>query len=615
MPVPGQSSPGTRAYASAVYTPSMYTASAYTTRGLPDVALRAYRHAAELLGRSDPTCHLHWSVLAAIGRVESNHGRYGGSTLQRSGQVQPPILGLVLDGTGATARIADTDGGRFDNNARFDRAVGPMQFLPGTWNFVGVDGNGDGQADPSNVFDAALSAGRYLCAGDIDLSQRQQLREAIYSYNHSMDYVALVLHIAAAYRSGTPVTSVPPVPDDVQAPEPFEPRTGTEVPPATSGKPPAAAPKPGGNTPGKQQSGKQQSGKQRSDDGQDPLARTKGTPPGSSPPTAGHPSPPASDNPSATPEHPTSSPEHPTSSPKDPTTPPHDPTTPPQNPTPSPKNPTTPPPDPTTPTTSPTSPSPSPKDPPAVSAMNPMSGTVGSQVTIEGTGLDEARITVDGAKAGKDTAASSEDELVVEMPAHAEAGSATLTVHGPDGKVLERGTYTYVPTVSTISPQEGSARGGDTVDITGRSLHGAVAYFGDAEAETVSDSGTELTVRTPEGKAETVHVTVRSNGQQTSETADFTYRPEVTAVTPDSPTTGDTVRLQGAGFSDASTVTLVAEKTGDEISITRGVERPQPDTLRVSLPEKPQSGQYTLVVSTNGVTSAPVTIEVTDPDG
>ena len=56
------------------------------------------------------------------------------------------------------AAIADTDGGALDGDARWDHAVGPMQFIPSTWQLAGRDGNGDGTADPFNIDDAALSA-------------------------------------------------------------------------------------------------------------------------------------------------------------------------------------------------------------------------------------------------------------------------------------------------------------------------------------------------------------------------------------------------------------------------------------------------------------------------
>ncbi|WP_415654160.1 lytic transglycosylase domain-containing protein, partial [Saccharomonospora xinjiangensis] len=91
---------------------------------------------------------------------------------------------------------------RHDGDTTWDRAVGPMQFIPSTWAHYAADGNDDGITDPNNIHDAALAAGRYLCSGDFDLSDSEQLRTAIYRYNNSWAYVDTVIRWAKAYRSG-----------------------------------------------------------------------------------------------------------------------------------------------------------------------------------------------------------------------------------------------------------------------------------------------------------------------------------------------------------------------------------------------------------------------------
>ena len=114
----------------------------------PSPALAAYQRAATVIDASDPGCHISWEHIAAIGRIESDHGRYGGSHLDRNGVALPGILGIALDGTHGTRRIRDTDAGLYDGDTRWDRAVGPMQFIPSTWSVVGVDADGDGSATP-----------------------------------------------------------------------------------------------------------------------------------------------------------------------------------------------------------------------------------------------------------------------------------------------------------------------------------------------------------------------------------------------------------------------------------------------------------------------------------
>lgn len=180
---------------------------------LPARVLLAYRNAADDLRRSDPACHLPWSLLAGIGQVES--GQASNGAIDRKGRTLTPILGPVLNGVGDVAAIADTDGGRWDGDTTWDRAVGPMQFIPSSWTVWGRDGDGDGRADPSDVDDAAMAAASYLCAGDRDLRDEKDRRSAVFSYNHSWDYVDLVLAWADAYATGVPLTTdLLPVADD-----------------------------------------------------------------------------------------------------------------------------------------------------------------------------------------------------------------------------------------------------------------------------------------------------------------------------------------------------------------------------------------------------------------
>jgi hypothetical protein len=104
---------------------------------------------------------LSWTVLSAIGQIESGHGR----------NVGPSTAG----------------------------ALGPMQFMPATWAFAGVDGDGDGKADIMSPFDAVPAAALYLCRNGAGRGG-QALYNAIYSYNHADWYVREVLDLAARYR-------------------------------------------------------------------------------------------------------------------------------------------------------------------------------------------------------------------------------------------------------------------------------------------------------------------------------------------------------------------------------------------------------------------------------
>ena len=189
----------------------VWTASALAEHDMPSAAMRAYRHAARTINAEQPGCALPWTLLAGIGRVESDHGRYGGSVLGNDGVPRPAIVGIALNGKGPVAAIRDTDHGRFDGDRVWDRAVGPMQFIPSTWRSAGRDGDGNGVKSPNDIDDAALAAAAYLCHGGRHLSDPTATRAAIFSYNPSGYYVDLVSAFARGYRTGVFVIPSPPV--------------------------------------------------------------------------------------------------------------------------------------------------------------------------------------------------------------------------------------------------------------------------------------------------------------------------------------------------------------------------------------------------------------------
>ncbi len=170
--------------------------------GIPVRALEGYRKAATLVDSADRACHIDWALLAAIGRVESDHARFDGNQLDAADVAQPGIIGIPLDGTNGTARITDSDRGLLDRDTIYDRAVGPMQFIPSTWAVVGVDADRDGVKNPQDMTDAASAAGIYLCSGPGDLSIPGELHSAIMRYNASDAYVQMVTDLAATYRLG-----------------------------------------------------------------------------------------------------------------------------------------------------------------------------------------------------------------------------------------------------------------------------------------------------------------------------------------------------------------------------------------------------------------------------
>ncbi|WP_375154833.1 lytic transglycosylase domain-containing protein [Nocardia cyriacigeorgica] len=181
--------------------------------GIPEIVLAAYRNAELALASSTPGCGLSWFLLAGIGRIESGHA--AGGRVDSGGTTVQPIFGPALDGTLPGNEVIPAAGGGYV------RAIGPMQFLPETWEKYSADGNGDGAADPHNVFDATLAAGRYLCSGGLDLRDPVQETRAILRYNNSRVYAADVLSWSAAYRSGgAPVPAADLAPIPVMPPDP-----------------------------------------------------------------------------------------------------------------------------------------------------------------------------------------------------------------------------------------------------------------------------------------------------------------------------------------------------------------------------------------------------------
>ena len=168
--------------------------------GIPERALRAYAGAALTLAEEQPACGLGWNTLAAIGFVETAHGTIHGSAIDADGRALPRITGVPLDGT-EFAAIPDTDGGRIDGDADWDRAVGPMQFIPQTWLEYGRDADGHGGADIDHIDDAALSAAELLCASADDLRAPEQWIAAVDAYNPSVAYNNDVVEAADYYAS------------------------------------------------------------------------------------------------------------------------------------------------------------------------------------------------------------------------------------------------------------------------------------------------------------------------------------------------------------------------------------------------------------------------------
>jgi cell wall-associated NlpC family hydrolase len=119
---------------------------------------------------------LPWSVLAGIGKVESNHGR------------------STLPGVHSGANSAG--------------AEGPMQFLPATFALYAVNADPEALLTPYDPADAIYTAARMLCADGARGGTQAGIQQAIFDYNHADWYVTDVLAWAARYATPTGTSEV-----------------------------------------------------------------------------------------------------------------------------------------------------------------------------------------------------------------------------------------------------------------------------------------------------------------------------------------------------------------------------------------------------------------------
>lgn len=169
--------------------------------GIGQRVLAGYASADLAINNENPECAMRWNILAGVGHIESAHGRVNGATVEQDGTARPAIIGIALDGDGVAA-IEDTDGGLLDGDTTWDRAVGPMQFIPETWARWG-------EGDPQNIDHAALAAARYLCASGERVDTAAGWTQAILTYNRSYDYAERVTAAADGYA-----TAIGPTPNE-----------------------------------------------------------------------------------------------------------------------------------------------------------------------------------------------------------------------------------------------------------------------------------------------------------------------------------------------------------------------------------------------------------------
>jgi hypothetical protein len=168
-------------------------------------------------------------------------------------------------------------------------------------------------------------------------------------------------------------------------------------------------------------------------------------------------------------------------------------------------------------------------DTPDITLVSPLSGTVGTIVTITGTGFSStsSEITISFNGTSATVSSSSETSIVTSVPSGATSGAISVTISGEtatytsDFTVIE--TSSDAPTITSFSPTSGEV--GTTVTITGTNFSttatsNAVSFNG-TEAEVSSSTETELTVVVP-ASASTGTISVTVDSQTATSSDSFT---------------------------------------------------------------------------------------------
>jgi IPT/TIG domain len=231
--------------------------------------------------------------------------------------------------------------------------------------------------------------------------------------------------------------------------------------------------------------------------------------------------------------------------------------------------------------------------PPTVTTVEPSSGSTagGTSVVIKGTGFLAGSTVTIGAKA---TAVEivSEKEIKAKTAAGV-AGKDEVVVGYASGVVSSSGplfTYIAPPTVSSVTPAEGSTAGGTSVKIKGTGfVAGAKVKIGEEATGVVIVSETEITAKTAATAAGKDEVVIEDEKGSSVAGPSFSYiaPPKVTSITPAEGTRagGTSVTIKGTGFLKGSTVAIGGTATSvvvvSETEITAKTPASTPGTVEV----------------------------------
>jgi hypothetical protein len=197
---------------------------------------------------------------------------------------------------------------------------------------------------------------------------------------------------------------------------------------------------------------------------------------------------------------------------------------------------------------------------PTITGVSPSSGPMvgGTSITITGTNLAGAKVTIDG-KAATGVVASAAS-ISATAPAGT-VGAKGVVVTTVGGVVTKAGAFTYVPvpTIASVSPSSGPLVGGTAITIAGANLAGAKVTINGVAATIVSATPGSISAKTPAGTAGAKSVVVTTVGGVATKAGAFTYVPvpTIASVSPSSgPVVGGTsITISGTNLAGA-TVTI-----------------------------------------------------------
>jgi hypothetical protein len=241
---------------------------------------------------------------------------------------------------------------------------------------------------------------------------------------------------------------------------------------------------------------------------------------------------------------------------------------------------------------------------PAITSVSPESGIVGSTVTITGHHFSETpagnEVKFNGTAAI--VSSSSHTEIVTTVPAGATTGKITVTI---DGTTLTSPNdfVVLVPSeITSIEPSQGVA--GTVVVISGSNFSTTAAdnivkFGGNAQAEVIDASATELVVEVPE-TATTGMMSITVKGAPATGASNFTIlAPTITSFDPMLGGEGLSVKIKGTNFSTTEAYNKVKFN-----NVSATVTEATSTQLIATVPAGATSGKITVQVGPNTATSA-----------